>query len=194
MRNDVGADAEVGERLAAALAVDDHAVEAREDAPPQVLAGGGSPRQEVVGGEDGRRPEPEMDVRLWQGQPLQMQNVGTRQGERPHHVDVLDPLQRQPKPRTSEQPRGERVEPLAASIPVGGWNLAEPEPGRRELDGRAGSGERRRQLVVVPRRECRRIREQYAHRSSVDLCSSGPGTSFTATRSHRNATRSSTRW
>ena len=147
MRNDVGADAEVGERLAAALAVDDHAVEAREDAPPQVLAVGGSPRQEVVGGEAGRRPEPEMDVRLWQGQPLQVQNVGTRQGERPHHVDVLDPLQRS-RSRDVRTASRRAVEPLAASIPVGGWNLAEPEPGRRELDGRAGSGERRRQLVV----------------------------------------------
>ena len=103
------------------------------------------------------------------------------------HVEVLDRLQRQPQPRAPEEPRRERVEPLAAPVAVRRRDVAEAEARRRELDVGAGAGERRGELVVVPRRERRRIGEQDAHRSSVDPCSSGPGTSFTATRSRRSA-------
>ena len=125
-----------------------------------------------------------------QGEPLQVEDVGARARERAHHVEVLDRLQRQAQPRAPEEARGERVETLArAGIrPVPG-SVAEAEPRRRELDVGAGTRERRSELVVVPRRESRRIREQHAHRSSVDPCSSGPGTSFTATRCRRSGGR-----
>ena len=62
--------------LRAALAVDDDAVEAGQQPLPQPLAARGAPRQQVVGGEDGRAARPEEPVvHLWSGKPLDVQHV-----------------------------------------------------------------------------------------------------------------------
>jgi len=84
--------------------VDDYAVEACEDPPPEVAARGGTARQEVVCGEHGRRAEPEVDVHVRHGEPLDVQKVGSRERERAHHVEVLQPFQWQPQPRAAEEP------------------------------------------------------------------------------------------
>jgi hypothetical protein len=134
-----------------------------------------------------------VDVELGQREPLDVEDVGTRTPEHAQDVEMLGALQWKPEARASEEARGQRVETLGASIPVGVRRLAEAEARRRELDVGACTRERRSKLVVVPRRESGRIRKQHAHRSSVDTCSSEPGTSFTATRFRRGDGPSSTR-
>ena len=81
MRDDARVDTEVGQGLAAPVAVDHDAVEPREDAPPEVPAGGRAPRQEVVRSEDRRCAKPKVDIGLRQGEPLQVQHVGARERE-----------------------------------------------------------------------------------------------------------------
>ncbi len=97
----------------AALAVHDDSVEAAEQAPPEPLAAGRAPRQQVVGGEHGRAARPEEPVvDLRSGQPLDVQHVARDRGEPRHPERMLEHLQRQPQPRAPEEPRGERVEDL----------------------------------------------------------------------------------
>ena len=97
---------------------------------------------------------------------------------------MLGDLQRQPEPRALEEPRRERIEELAAHVAVGRRRLAEAEMRRHELDLGAGARERGRELVVVGRRERRRICQDDPHPTvgyAACRSSSAPGTSSTAT-------------
>ena len=72
--------AELGQLLDGAGSVDDHAVDGREDAPPEVDLVRRPSRQDVVRGEDDgpfplHRPQPAQVV-LRQAQPLNVQHVG----------------------------------------------------------------------------------------------------------------------
>ena len=111
---------------------------------------------------------------------------------------MLGDLQRQPQPRALEEPRRERVEELAARVAVRRRRLAEAEVRRDELDVGAGARERGRELVVVGRRERRRICQDDPHPTvgyAACRSSSARGTSSTATPlPPRAPRRSSARW
>ena len=92
------------ECLASALAVHDDAVEAGEEAAPQVLLACGAPRQEVVRGEDGRRVRPEEAQVELGDEPLQVQHVGTLRAQRREPERMLGDLERQAQARTLEEP------------------------------------------------------------------------------------------
>jgi hypothetical protein len=76
---------------------------------------------------------------------------------------VLERLQRQAERRAAENSRARRVEELGAAVAVRPRRLAEAEARGDERDSGAGTGERRRQLVVVLRREGGWIGEHDAH-------------------------------
>ncbi len=156
-------DAELEQRLAATLGVDDDRVEALEEAPPEITLPGSAPRQEVVRREHRRGAKPQSDVGLRQRQPLHVHDVRPRTAERRHDAEVLDRFQRQPNPGALEQPRREPVVALIARVPVGRRQVAEAEPRRRDGHRRTLPGERARELVVVPRRERGWIGEKHAH-------------------------------
>ncbi len=149
--------------------------------------------QQVMRREDRRRAKAQPDIGLGEREPLQVQHVRCRAAEAPQHVEMLHAFQRQPQPRAPEEPRRQRIERLAAPVPDGRRDRAEAKVRGRHLHIGARAGERGRELVVVPGREGRRIGEQDAHVSSVDRCSSAPGTCTTATARRRSGTRSSTR-
>src|SRR5918996_4404662 len=89
-------DAEVSERLAAALAVNDDAIEPAKDALPHRAPGRRTPRQQVVRGEDrGRAEAKQALVELREREPLDVHDVGASR-EQPEHAErVLDRLERQ---------------------------------------------------------------------------------------------------
>ena len=110
-------------------------------------------------------------------------------------TEMLDRLQRQPQPRALEEPRGERVVALVALVAVGRRaphrsETATSRPSRRRLVGPSAAASSWSYHGVNAGGSARSTRT----RSSVDACSSAAGTSFTATRSRRAATRTSTRW
>ena len=78
MGDDARVDAELGQRLAAALGVHDHPVEALEQPPPEVALARRAARQQVVRGEDRGRPEPQVHIGLRQREPLHVHDVGVR--------------------------------------------------------------------------------------------------------------------
>ena len=80
------------------LAVHDDAVEAAEQAAPEILLARGAPREQVVRGEDGRRMGPkESHVELG-NEPLQVQHVRTLPAQCDEPERMLCHLERQPQP------------------------------------------------------------------------------------------------
>ncbi len=76
MRDDGRVDAELGETLAATIAVDDDTVEAREKLSPEPLLASRPPRQEIVCREDRRHAWAQQDpIQLRRRQPLQVQDI-----------------------------------------------------------------------------------------------------------------------
>ena len=112
-----------GERLAAALAVHDDAVEAAEEAAPERFLLRRAPRQQVVRGEDERR--------AWRSSRASSSgaashctcttSAGTR-ASRARPERVLERLQRQPQPRAAEEraTRAGRRARAAGSRPAAG--------------------------------------------------------------------------
>ena len=97
-------DAELGEHLAATLAVHDDAFEPGEDPPPQLGLRGRPPRQEVVRRQHERgavAEEPAVELRR---QPLHVDDVGGHARESRQSERVLERLCRQPQPRATEDP------------------------------------------------------------------------------------------
>ena len=103
------------------------------------------------------------DVGLRQREPLDVQHVGAPRRERADDAGVLERLQRQPRARALEEARRERIEALDAPVAVRRRQLREAEARRRDLDQGARAGERRGELVVVPRRVRRRVCDDDAH-------------------------------
>ncbi len=66
--------------------------------------------------------------------------------------------------RAPEEPRGERVEALDSPVAVGRRELGEAEVRGQDLNLGARAPKRSRELVVVPRRERRRICKHDTHR------------------------------
>jgi len=159
-----GIDAELGERLPAVLAVHDDPVEARKEPAPQVGAVRGAAGQQVVGGEDRRQMGSEEErVEFWSRQPLEVQNIRLQPAERGESERMLRNLDWYAQPRTTEDPRRKGIEELAAAISLRFRHRAEAKARGHELDLRTRAGQRRSELVVVRRREGRRIGEQDAH-------------------------------
>ena len=159
-------DAERGQRLAAALRVDDDPLEAAERTAPEAGLRGRSPGQEIVGGEDERRPVAQQPrVGLRQRKPLDVDDVGRGRRKARQPERMLQHLQRQAQPRAAEEPRRERIEELAAPVAVRLGDGAEAEARRDELDVGAGAGERGGERVVVRRREGGGIGDDDTHRS-----------------------------
>ena len=78
-------------------------------------------------------------------------------------AEVLDRLQRQAGARALEEPRRERIEALDPPVAVRRGQVCEAETRGRDLDVGARPGERRGELVVVPGRVRRRIRDHDSH-------------------------------
>jgi hypothetical protein len=75
--------------------VDDDAVEARQERPPEVDLGRGSTRQQVVRSEDARNPwADERAVELGNGEPLQVKDVRTLPQQPRHRGHVFEHLER----------------------------------------------------------------------------------------------------
>ena len=98
-------DPERGQRVAAALAVHDDALETVEEAAPERFLLRRAPWQQVVRGEDERSVVPQQPgVELRRRDPLEVEDVRADSGE-PHQAErVLEHLQRQPQPRAAEEP------------------------------------------------------------------------------------------
>ena len=159
-------DPEPDERLAAALAVHDDAVEAAEEAAPQGFLLRRAPRQQVVCGEDERSiVAEEPRVELGRGEPLQVHDVGGHPGKPRQAQWVLQRLHGQPQLRAAEDSRRERIEELAPPVAVRLRDVTEPEARGDELDLGARAGECRRERVVVRWREGGWIGDDDAHRS-----------------------------
>jgi endonuclease/exonuclease/phosphatase family metal-dependent hydrolase len=157
-------DAEPGERLPAVLAVDDDPVEAREEPAPEVGAMRGTAGKQIVSREDGGQVRSEEEgIELGRRQPLDVEDVRAETAERGEAERVLSDLERQAQRRSAEDTRRERIEELPARISVRLRHGAEAKAGRDELDVGAGPRERRCKLMVVRRREGRRIGKQDAH-------------------------------
>jgi len=138
-----------------------------------------------VRGEDRRQVRAKEErVELGCGQPLDVEDVRVEAAQGSEPERVLRGLERQAQRRSPEHARRERVEELPAPVAVRFRRGAEPEAGRDELDVRTRPRQRRRELVVVRRREGRRIGEQDAHgfvRYAAWPCSCERGTSSTGT-------------
>src|SRR5439155_26128592 len=119
--------AELDERTAPVLAVNDDAVEAAEEPPPERRPVRGPPRQQVVRREDERRAGPEQPrVELRRADPLQVGYVGAR-GREPGQADwMLERLYRDPRSRRPDA-RRHRVEAFAYPVPVRPCDSAEAE-------------------------------------------------------------------
>ena len=139
-------DAERGQLLDGAGAVDDDAIDGREHAPPEVDLVGSPPREHVVGREDDRplplrRLQPAQVV-AGQPQPLHVQHVGV-----------------EPRDLLLEPPRARRVlEPLHEEAQAGS---------RIPAQHTRAAGEEHVVLAIAVRR--RQLREQEARREEVDL-------------------------
>lgn len=159
-------DSEPGERLPAVLAVHDDPLEPREEPAPELGAVRGAAGEKIVRGEDRRKVRTEEKrVEFGRGKPLHVEHVRLHASESRKPERVLRSFERQAQARAAEEARRERVEQLTAAVSVRLRCLAEAKAGGHELDVRARPCECRRQLVVVRRREGRRIGEQYTHGS-----------------------------
>ncbi len=156
-------DPQLGERRGATFGVHDDAFEAAEQPPPELPFGGGAPRQQVVGGEDGGAAVADVDVELGEREPLHVDDVGAHPPERGRDREMLDALERQPRARTARQTSRERVVVLMAAVTDRSRERREAEARGDELDLGAGTGERRAELVVVPGRKGRRIGDHHVH-------------------------------
>ena len=76
---------------------------------------------------------------------------------------MLRRLERNPQPRVTEDARRQGIEELASPVAVRRGRLSEAKARRDEVDLGAGARESRGELVVVRRREGRRIGEQDVH-------------------------------
>jgi endonuclease/exonuclease/phosphatase family metal-dependent hydrolase len=76
---------------------------------------------------------------------------------------VLEPLHRDAEPRPAEHARAERVEELAAPVPLRRGKLGETKPRCDELDVRSRGRKRSGEVVVVVRRVGRRVRDDDSH-------------------------------
>src|SRR5207253_2478279 len=96
----------------------------------------------------------------------------------------------------AEDARRDGVKGLLAPVAVRDRRLAEAKPRREQLDFRACARERRRELVVVLRRERGWIGENDTHggRTVVLRCWSEAGTSTTATPLRPGRAPTSRRW
>jgi endonuclease/exonuclease/phosphatase family metal-dependent hydrolase len=169
MWDDGCSDAELGEAFPAALAVNDDAVEAGEKVSPEPLLSRRPPWQKIVCREDRRHPRPQQQsVQLRRREPLHVQNIRAAKEQGRGARKVLHDLDRDAQPGAPEDPRREGVEGLAAPVAVRGRRVAEAEPRGDELDLDRAAGERSRELVVVGRREGRRVRDDDSHRSTVE--------------------------
>ena len=102
-------DAELGERVPAALAVHDDPVEAREEPAPEVGAVRGAAGEEVVRREDrGQVRAEEERVELGRGQPLDVEDVRVEAAERGEAERMLRDLERQAQ-RASGRRRATRA-------------------------------------------------------------------------------------
>ena len=156
-------DAEIGERLASALRVNDDRVEPAEHPAPQVALVRCAPRQEVVGGEDRWSAKPQVDVGLRERKPLHVHDVCAGERQRRDDRSVFHRLERQAKTRALEDSRRQRVEALLAAIALRGRDVPEPEPRGCKGHVRAVPSEGGSELVVVPGSERRRVGEEHAH-------------------------------
>jgi len=160
----VPVDSQVGERVAAVLAVHDDPVEAPEDAAPQLRAMRGAAGEKIVGREDRREMRTEeVRVQLRGWEPLHVEDVRVNAAQRSEPERVLRDLDRQAQRRPAEDPRREGVEELPAAVSLRLRSDAEAKARGDELDVRPSAREGRGELVVVRRREGRRIGEQDAH-------------------------------
>jgi hypothetical protein len=156
-------DAELRERVAAALGVHDHAVAAVEERLPEVGLRGRAPRDDVVRGEDDGRARPkEPAVCLRRAEPLHVQNVRPERGEARHAEGVLEGLQDEPGVRAAHA-RGERIEPLVRLVSVRRGNGSEAEARGHELHVGSRACERRGEVPVVRRGVGGRVGKDDAH-------------------------------
>ena len=159
------------ERLAAALAVDDDSLEAPEGAAPELGLRRRPARQQVVGGEDRRCAVPE--------QPQSSSGAASHwtwrtsagvAARRARPSGCSSAFSGSAQPRAAEEPRRERVEELAAAVALRLGRVAEAEPRRDELDVDTLPVRARGELVVVRRREGRRVGEDDAHADEARTC------------------------
>lgn len=159
-------DADLGERRAAVLAVDDDPVEAGEELQPERGLVRCAPRQEVVRGEHRREMRvEEAHVELGRGEPLHVQDIRVEPVKPGEPERMLRRLERNPQARAVEDARCEWIEQLPPPVAVRRGRVSEAEARRNEVDLGAGAREGRRELVVVRRRESRRVGEQNMHGS-----------------------------
>src|SRR4029077_9278653 len=110
---------QLGERVAALLAMDDDPVEALEEPEPQVGLVGGAAGEKVVRREDGGQVRvKEERVELRDRQPLHVEEVGLQAATGGDTDRALGHPERQAQPRPAEEPRREGVEELPAAISV----------------------------------------------------------------------------
>ena len=160
-------DAEALEPLAAALGVNDDAVEAGEQLAPERLLPCGAPRKEIVGGEDERPARAKQQrVCLGCGEPLEMEHIAISAEQARHPEGVLERLQRHPRPIRPDA-GGEAIEALVQLVAVGRRSLPEPERRGDEVYLDPGARESRGQLVVV-RRACTRVGRRARRASGVE--------------------------
>jgi len=161
-------DTEAGKRVPTVLGVHDDPVEACEEPPPEPRPPRRPAGEKVVRREDRRQAGVKEDrVELRCGQPLHVEDVRLGAAlevvERGEPEGMLRHLDRHSQRRAAEHAGRDGIEDLAASVADRLRRCAEPKPGGYELDVRSGPRERRCELVVVRRREGRRIGEQDAH-------------------------------
>jgi len=143
--------------------MDNNAIEAPEQPPPQMLFVRGAAWQEVVGCEDERRPRmKEPAVELGDGAPLHVDNVCAGGGEPREAERMLEDPERDAG-KLWPDPCGQRVEAFAEPVAGRVRPGAEAKPRGEELDVRTRSGQGGGKLVVVRRRERGGIGEQDAH-------------------------------
>ena len=157
-------DAERRQRVAAALRMDDDPLETAECTPPESGLRGRPPGQQVVGGEDERRPVAKQPrVHLREREPLNVDEIGRGRCKARKAERMLQHFQRQSQPGAAEEPRGKRVEELTAPVAVRLGHGAEAEARGHEGDVGAGADECLRERVVVRRREGGGIGDDDAH-------------------------------
>ena len=110
-----------------------------------------------------RRPGAREQARVDLGQrgPLHVEDVPAAAPKADETDEVLDCSKRQAQPRPPEQASAERVEELDSAVAGRLVALTEAKLRRQELDVEIELGERTRQMVVVGRREGRRIKKRY---------------------------------
>ena len=159
------------------------AVEPEQDRPPEIALLRCTPWEQIVCRENRRRSEAEPRVEPRHAEPLHVDDIGLDARQISRDAKVLDRFERHAQGRPAKQARRRRIEPFPSPVAGRCGKLAEAEPGSRHLDLGPGARERGRQLVVIPGGEGGRIGDRDAHAPySRAPCSSGAGTSSTATR------------